>query len=575
MSKFISISITHPHLLKEWDYVNNASIGPDDVSRGSSRKVAWVCQAGHRWNATVANRAGRNSGCRTCQNAKPRKYPNRKPRQVTLEYGKTLAALGSKELISEWAPHNKTDPSRVSAQSNKNAEWVCKKGHEWTARIQNRFLGAGCPVCSGFRVLRGETDLGSINPTLSLEWHPTKNEKLSPDQVKPFSAKKVWWLGPCGHEWESSIAHRSGGSGCVFCSGHAVLEGFNDILSSESPLLEQWHPTKNTIAANQISEGSNKKVWWICAEGHDWVASPSDRKRTGCPECVAKSYVSAGEQELYETLIKYVPDLVSTYREAPSIVELDMYSPSKRVAIEYNGLFWHSEACKPRLYHYDKMLACEAANIELLTVWEDDWQLKPRVVLNQILSKLGVLQQEAVSARSCSVVRLDLKDARTFLDSNHIQGSCLASAYLGLLDLQKNIRAVLAITKTRAAGTTYRIDRYATNANVRGGFTKLLTHAERTYSIDSWITFADKMHSNGGLYISSGFEGAGDVPPDYKYHYRNKRVHKFNFRKDRIKKNPDLKHEEGLTELELTKLNNINRIWDAGKIKFVKKVRSE
>lgn len=566
-----SLDKTHPHLVVEWDSEKN-SREVTEVTFGSGYRAFWVCPSGHEWSATVANRAGRASGCPTCANQKPRKYPNRKPREVVPREGTSLTDLGSADLVGQWSSRNEKSPSQVSAQSNKYAYWICSSGHEWSAKIQNRFMGAGCPMCAGFVAVAGKTDLATKKPKLIKEWHPTKNSSLTPQAVTEWSGKKVWWLGFCGHEWESTVAHRSGGSGCIYCSGHTVLVGFNDLATKKPELAREWHPTKNSLSPKQITGGSSIRVWWLCSSGHEWVASPADRPRTGCPECAARKFTSGGENDLYGELVKYIPDLQSTYRKIPGVLELDMYSPEHKIGIEFNGLFWHSELNKPKYYHFNKTNKCEELGIKLIHVWEDDWKNKKEIVLKTVLTKFNRLSQDKVSARSCLTTEISHVDAKTFLEENHIQGYCVASKHFGLFDGQKNLEAILSITTTKRGSTVYRIDRYASKNLVRGGFTKLLKFAERNVEVSEWITFADRTYSSGDLYLNSGFVQESKLPPDYKYVYRNKRRHKFAFRKNRVQKNPNLKFEEGLTESGLASLNNIYRIWDAGKIKFNKKV---
>lgn len=83
------------------------------------------------------------------------------------------------------------------------------------------------------------------------------------------------------------------------------------------------------------------------------------------------------------------------------------------------------------------------------------------------------------------------------------------------------------------------------------------------------VTFADHTLSQGGLYLNNGFVAEKVLAPDYSYVVRGKRVHKFNYRLARFKSDPNLKHEEGLTERELALLNRTPRIWDCGKTRYV------
>ena len=194
------------------------------------------------------------------------------------------------KIADEWHPtkNGNITPAMVAPNSNKKVWWLGTCGHEWQAVISSRVLGNGCPICNGKQVLSGENDLLSINPTLGSEWHPTKNGKLLPDKVTPNSHRKVWWLGKCGHEWEDTIAHRSTGRNCPFCSNRKLLTGFNDLQTTNPEMAAEWHPTKNgDLRPTMVSAYSTKRAWWMCEKGHEWETVIKSRsiRNTRCPYC--------------------------------------------------------------------------------------------------------------------------------------------------------------------------------------------------------------------------------------------------------------------------------------------------
>ena len=136
------------------------------------------------------------------------------------------------------------EPADLTLGSNKKVWWVCTKGHEWLARVNDRdYRRTGCPYCSGRRVCI-DNCLYTLNPTLAREWHPTKNSSLRARDVTPGSTRKVWWFCSMGHEWEAQVRNRSRGYGCPYCAGRAV--GSDNCLEAINPkLAKQWHPKKN------------------------------------------------------------------------------------------------------------------------------------------------------------------------------------------------------------------------------------------------------------------------------------------------------------------------------------------
>ena len=193
------------------------------------------------------------------------------------------------KITKEWnyEKNGRLTPDMVRPASNKIVWWICEKNHEWQASIANRTSGNNCPICSGHTVLPGYNDLQTKYPDLALEWDYDKNKDLLPTSVMPRSGKKAWWICDKGHEWEARICTRAAGQGCPYCIGKQVLEGFNDLSTTNPELSLEWNFEKNTLLPTMVSRGSNKKVWWKCKTcGHEWQASIKNRnKGRGCPEC--------------------------------------------------------------------------------------------------------------------------------------------------------------------------------------------------------------------------------------------------------------------------------------------------
>ncbi|MBE6544039.1 MAG: hypothetical protein E7675_06520 [Ruminococcaceae bacterium] len=209
---------------------------------------------------------------------------------IKTEKENSLVAVNP-ELAKEWhsTKNGTLLPEHISSHSNKKVWWRCSKGHEWQAVINSRKDGVGCPICSGHKVLIGYNDLATVNSSLALEWHPTKNGNLLPQDVTAHSNKFIWWLCHKKHEWRAKVCIRSKGIGCPICSGHAVLVGYNDLATVNPSLALEWHQTKNKINATDVTCGSDKKVWWQCDRGHEWEATISSRSAgCGCPYCAGQ-----------------------------------------------------------------------------------------------------------------------------------------------------------------------------------------------------------------------------------------------------------------------------------------------
>ena len=214
------------------------------------------------------------------------------------------------ELLSQWnsVRNGEVTPRDLSFGSSRKVWWQCEKGHEWEAAVWSRTSqGSGCPVFAGHLVLPGANDLGTTNPDLAAQWHPTKNAGVTPQDVMCGSRRKVWWKCPEGHEWEASVKARSAGNGCPMCAGKVLIPGVNDLAAVNPSLAAEWHPEKNGILTpHDVMAGARRKVWWKCPEGHEWQAVINARtgEQNGCPVCAGKKVIP-GENDL-ETLYPLV-----------------------------------------------------------------------------------------------------------------------------------------------------------------------------------------------------------------------------------------------------------------------------
>ena len=193
-------------------------------------------------------------------------------------------------LSKEWHPtkNGELAPKDVAPKSARKVWWICGNKHEWFAKVDNRAHGAGCPYCSGNAVCR-DNCLQTKNPKLSKEWHPTKNENLTPKDITSGSNRKVWWTCYKGHEWQARVKSRVKGARCPYCTGKFPTEE-NNLQVINPKLSEQWHPVRNgNLTPNDVLPNSGKKVWWICGKGHEWPTVIAHRTRgSGCPYCSGK-----------------------------------------------------------------------------------------------------------------------------------------------------------------------------------------------------------------------------------------------------------------------------------------------
>ncbi len=560
---FNDLATKKPKLAEQWHPTKNNELTPQQVTYKTDRKVWWECEKGHYYEMSVNDRAVRGRGCSVCRGLK-------------ILVGVTDLGSTHPDVASEWHPTKNGDltPEQVTAGAHTNVWWLGKEcGHEWQMIVYRRTQerGQNCSVCAG-KVTLPSTSFATTNPEIASEWHPTLNGELTPEQFLAGSHEKVWWLGKeCGHEWDGIIKSRTlSKHGCPVCAGKRVISNINSLTHIFPLIASEWHPTLNgEFTPEQVSSVSGKKVWWQCnAKQHVWRTSVGNRTglKSGCPDCIPQ--VSVAEQELFDYVISLgftpVRDRTVLGRQ-----ELDIYVEEKKFAIEFNGLYWHSEAAgKTETYHYDKWKACKDKGISLFQIWEDDYRMNPDLIKRMVAHKLGVKTEKSIQAKKTEFKKVSIPDAQAFLTENHLQGYRVAKNF-GLY-YEDQLVALLSVA---AKGSSMEIIRFSTSRGIYGGFSKLLKNIladELFQNVKEVTSYSHNDHASGGMYEQAGFTLKHTGKPGYAYLVNGTRVHRLQYTKKRFREDPNLEYEEGLSERELAELNGLTRIWDAGSSLWVK-----
>jgi hypothetical protein len=194
-----------PEIIKEFDCDLNININPNFILYGSNKKYWWKCNKGHSWESRCDNRTINKRNCPYCcgqkvckSNSLSTNYPN---------------------LICEWDKEkNELTPDDVTCGSSKKIWWKCVKGHMWKTSCKKRTNGTGCPYCCGKKVDLSNC-LATTYPDIASQWHPTKNNEITPYDVVAGCGKKIWWLCEKNHSWAAYCYSRTGfaKNGCPYC----------------------------------------------------------------------------------------------------------------------------------------------------------------------------------------------------------------------------------------------------------------------------------------------------------------------------------------------------------------------
>jgi len=325
--------------------------------------------------------------------------------------------------------------------------------------------------------------------------------------------------------------------------------------------------TKVKIFCNKV--GANGKP-----HGYFFASPDLFLQGKGCPACGHQ--LSNNENEIYEFVVGLVGKENVIHRDTSVLdgQELDIYIPSNNLAIEYNGLRWHSELFgKDKYYHLNKTEQCHKKGITLFQIFEDEYLLHKELVLDKISQALNKNEfNKKIGARNCDVKNITKDEAKKFLDTYHIQGFSKATVYIGAFYMSELV-AVMTFKTEKIGGSSWVLNRFCGNTSykIQGIAGKLFSYFIKTYNPKSITSFLDRRWEDirkSTLYEILGFCEHNILAPEYRYtKFQGERIHKFNFRKKVLSRKYGL--PLSLTEHEMARTLSYYRIWDCGLVKYV------
>jgi len=335
--------------------------------------------------------------------------------------------------------------------------------------------------------------------------------------------------------------------------------------------LDQIKRLKVDEIKNRIEVGSNLKV--IGGTEH-YINDASPVIKVKCDVCGSefhdslrrlqrgRCYIcqptgSAAQQEIADYIVSLGVTLKRNDRSVLKGIELDVLVPDHNFAIEYNGLYWHSDLHKSSAYHENKLKMASEVGIQLMHVFEDDWRDKSDIVKSMILHRLKMTPNK-YGARQLRVGKLDVESRRKFFNANHVDGDTAAIVAWGLY-FEKELVCALSIRKPfhKTHENYYEVARFCTkvNTHVRGGLrklTKIAIQFVRANSKAGLMTYVDRRIGSGIGYESSGFQKIGETTPRFWWTDFDNRFNRFKFKAD---------PNRGMTEAEVAAEMGVVKIW--------------
>lgn len=350
--------------------------------------------------------------------------------------------------------------------------------------------------------------------------------------------------------------------------------------------LEKYLDYYELELLDQYFQGAHVKHNWKCKKCGTEFTQIWNFIQQGykCPNCYPRNIKnsSIAEKEILDFLYKINPGwkVLTNNRFLLNPYELDFVIPEKKIAIEFCGLYFHSEALLVetrknfnidiRKYHLWKLEECLKKGYNLITIFEDEWVLKKDIVKARIQQITNNSSSKRIHARDCIIKEIESKDKIKFLEEFHIQGSDRSKINLGAFYDEQLVSVMTFSLGNIAKGSRtkegeWELSRFCNNYNyhIPGIASKLLSYFKKNFQWKTIFTYADRRWSIGNLYEKIGFTKIGNTPVNYWYIDPNKfgRISRFNLRKK-------LDEPKNKTEMELRIEQGYLVIWDCGNIKY-------
>ncbi len=298
----------------------------------------------------------------------------------------------------------------------------------------------------------------------------------------------------------------------------------------------------------------------------------------GCPSCFPGKH-SQAQKEIEAYVRSLGVEVSANDRTVIPPKEIDIFMPTYRLGIEFNGTWYHSasinSASKLRRKHRGKYFLCRDKGIVLLQIDEHEWRdpAKRRVWESIIASKLGK-HRKKIWARNTNFRSIPSREANAFLEINHLQGRTPGTKWCFGLFLGAELAGIVIFAGHEKRLLNLTRLAFPLGTTVVGGAQKLFHNSLLFLPKKDIVSFSSNRYSNGAIYPLLGFQKDRDMPPSYEWYFQGKVQNKRRFRHSRLAKALGPGYDPEKTEMENMFAAGARCLYDAGYQRWIYRRKS-
>ena len=378
-------------------------------------------------------------------------------------------------------------------------------------------------------------------------------------------------------EFRQSPQSHTTGQGCPVCANNDKIARNRLGIVGFDSFVERARATHGDAYTyhKEGYSGVNADVTMECKQHGVFEQRGSDHlDGSRCPVCART--VSLGQKELYEFIKSLCPDAEDNYSYGVGRKQVDVFIPSLMLAIEFDGIYFHSTAFKTPSSHLKKRKELEGKGVSLIRIFEDEWEFRKGPVKQLLTTRVGK-SSTSVYARNCEVCIPTQKEMQQFHNKHHVQGFKGYGESAALKTRDGEIVAVMTFSRrmahrgNKADPSVRELVRFSTSVRVVGGASKLMKVLCSRTEATKVISYSDNRLFSGGMYKALGFERAYSTLPSYTYAVKGKkkRMHKSHFRRSELPHRLGDMYDPSLSERKNCERAGYYRVYDCGLTKWI------